>query len=514
MDKTYSLNINDYASQWEYNVDAKSGVAYYALNIVYCTKPVVPEVQHMIIYTPESYMSKQADGTVVLNKNGKITNSFGVTYTADTAPIIYTNKSGGYTGGETQNVTIAYLEQGFVQVSAGARGKETQDAEGHFIGQFPLVVVDLKAGIRFLKANKGIVPGNPDRIVSHGYSSGGAMSTMLGASGNAKLFDKYLKEMGAAETSDDIFIALCYCPITNLDSSEAAFEWFQRANTEYTLFNAMGGGTWKLGENALGGTHEAKMVDMMYVWYVNYVRALGFDLGEDGRSGEYYTGLVECYERAFAEYMTRFDSLDYTQHESAEAYLEYLRQEKNADSWLKWDKETKTAKIAGLDEWISSCAVRHKMCPSMDSYNYKSNENGAFVKPDGARVHFSPLVRDMLGKLADEYPYAAELYEAYKKEVTPEAEAMLAVMSPVNYIIRDGAEWTSTHAPYFRFRNGGNDADHGFPAAWLTHNVLLSRTDVTSEIAIVWEHPHCAAEYDNQDLFAYINDVMAKTETK
>lgn len=514
MDKIYSLNINDYSDQWKRKVDAESGIAYYALDVVYCANPVAPEVQHMIIYAPEAYMTKQTDGTIALNKDGKVTNSFGATYTADTAPIIYTNKSGGYTGGETQDAAIAYLKQGFVQVSAGARGKETQDANGQFIGQFPLVVVDLKAGIRFLKANKDSVPGNPDRIISHGYSSGGAMSTMLGASGNAKLFDKYLKEMGAAEAGDDIFIALCYCPITNLDSSEAAFEWFQRANKEYTLFNAMGGGTWKLGENALGGAHEAKMVDIMYAWYVDYVRSLGFDLGEDGRSGTYYTGLVECYEKAIAEYLVRFDALDYTKHESTDAYLEYLRQEKSADTWLDWDKETKCAKIVGLDEMISSCFIRRKMCPSMDSYNYKSNENGAFVTPDGTRVHFSPLVRDTLGKLAAEYPYAAELYETYKNEVTPEAEAMLAIMSPVNYIIRDGAEWKSTHAPYFRFRNGGNDADHGFPAAWLTHNALLSRTDVTSEIAVVWERPHCAAEYDDQDLFAYIHDIMTKNETK
>lgn len=505
MEKTYSLNLTDYANQWEYKVDEESGVAYYALDVVYCAKPVVPEVQHMIIYAPEAYMTKQLDGSVVLNKDGKVAG-----YTAETAPILYTNRSGGYTGGATEDVKIAYMKQGYVHVSAGARGKETQDADGQFIGQFPVVVVDLKAGIRFLKANKGVVPGNPDRIVSHGYSSGGAMSAMLGASGNSKQFDKYLEEIGAAETGDDIFIALCYCPITNLDSAEASFEWFQRANEEYTLFNAMGGGTWKLGENALGGAHERKLVDMMYAWYVDYVRALGFDLGEDGRSGEYYTGLVECYEKAVAEYMKRFDSLDYTKHESARAYLEYLRQEKNADAWLKWDEETKTAKIEGLDAMISNFIIRRKMCPSMDSYNYKSNENGAFVKSDGTRVHFSPLVRDMLGELAAEYPYAAELYEAYKNEVTAEAEAMLAVMSPVNYIIRDGEEWKSDYAPYFRFRNGGNDADHGFPAAWLTHHALQAHTNVTSEIGIVWERPHCASEYDDQDLYDYINAVMNK----
>lgn len=501
MEKTYSLDLRDYAGQWERRTDEESGVVYYALDAVFCAKPVDPEVQHLIIYAPEAYMTACADGTAAVDPAGRVGR-----YTALTAPIMYTNRSGGYSGSKTDKVNPVYMKQGFVQVSAGARGKETQAADGRFIGQFPAVVVDLKAGIRFLKANKGVMPGDPDRIVSHGYSSGGAMSTMLGASGNSPKFAPYLEEIGAADTSDDIFIALCYCPITNLDSSEAAFEWFQRANEEYTLFNGMGGGTWKLGENALGGAHERKLVEKMYAWYVNYVRSLGFDLGEDGRSGEYYTGLVACYEEAFAQYMKRYDALDYTSHGSAAEYLDWLRREKNADAWLSWDGEQ--ARIAGLDAMISHFIIRRKMCPSMDSYNYKSNENGAFVEPDGTRVHFSALVRDMLGELAGEFPYAAELYDVYRREVTPEAEAMLALMSPVNYIVREGDEWRSDPAPYFRFRNGGNDADHGFPAAWLTHHALQAHTNVHSDIAIVWERPHCPAEYDDQDLYDYIARAM------
>lgn len=499
--ETYSLDLKDHAGRWERRTDEESGVAYWALDVVFCAKPVLPEVQHMIIYAPEPYMTRLPDGTAQVEPSGQVGR-----YTALTAPILYANHSGGYSGSKMKGVNPAYMKQGYVQVSAGARGKETQDAQGSFVGQLPAVVVDLKAGIRFLKANRGVVPGNPERIVSHGYSSGGALSTMLGASGNSPKFDPYLKQIGAADATDDILIALCYCPITNLDSSEAAFEWFQWANDRYTLFDAMGGGTWKMGENALGGAHERALAEKMYARYVEYVRALGFDLGEDGRSGEYYTGLVECYEKAFAEYMKRFDELDYTKHDSAQAYLESLRQEKNADAWLSWDGER--AKIAGLDEMFPNFIIRRKMCPSMDSYNYKSNENGAFVRPDGTRVHFSPLVRDLLGELAGEYPYAAELYEAYRREVTDEAEEMLAMMSPVNYIVRQDEGWKSDQAPYFRFRNGGNDADHGFPAAWLTHHALQAHTDVHSDIAIVWEKPHCPAEYDDQDLYDYIARVV------
>ena len=31
--------------------------------------------------------------------------------------------------------------------------------------------------------------------------------------------------MGAADERDDIFAASCYCPITNLENADKAYEW-------------------------------------------------------------------------------------------------------------------------------------------------------------------------------------------------------------------------------------------------------------------------------------------------
>lgn len=72
---------------------------------------------------------------------------------------------------------------------------------------------------------KGRVPGNVHRIVSSGVSAGGALSSLLGASGDSPLYDPYLKAIGAADASDAIFAVGAWCPITDLEHSDAAYEW-------------------------------------------------------------------------------------------------------------------------------------------------------------------------------------------------------------------------------------------------------------------------------------------------
>ena len=38
-------------------------------------------------------------------------------------------------------------------------------------------------------------------------------------------YQPYLKGMGAADGRDDIFAAVCFCPIIDLDHADAAYEW-------------------------------------------------------------------------------------------------------------------------------------------------------------------------------------------------------------------------------------------------------------------------------------------------
>ena len=533
--KRYSTDLRDYANQWTQK--ETDGVKYWQLEVVYCAKPQIiggVPVQQLRISAPYIYMKRGADGMVLPDASGVITSASGVAYTSATAPIIYHNTSGGYSASSIQDVNIGYLEQGYVHVSVATRGKGTVDDDGKYIGQFPVLIVDLKAGIRFMKANSAYMPGNTESIAMRGHSSGGAVTTMLGASGNAPVFDPYFDAIGAAKATDDILIALCSAPITNLSCADAAYEWFHRANKEYYLFKSMsvdkegnkilenvGPDTfYTLGSNKLGGRHEGKLSALLYDWFTNYVRRLGFDLGDDGRSGTFYTGLAEVYSRALTEYVRRYEQLPAARQQSGvttgAGYIDYLVENKNGNEWFDWDKNTKTATVKSFDSMVYNFINRGKMCPSLDSYNYRSNENDAFVAPDGTRRHFDPVVRDMLKALIDkagEYGWTAEeltyiesLYADYKNDVTEESAAMLEVMSPINYIIDKNSG--ACIAPWWRFRIGSNDGDHGFAAAWLTAHGLWKHTNAQVDIGVSWNMPHIDAQLIEQDLYDYIDGII------
>ncbi len=536
-DDSGSAATGTYADQWEYGVTS-DGIGYYMLDAVYCTNPVDPELQHLVIYAPEAYMTQNADGTVSINPDGTVVSTGGVTYTAETAPIIYFNNSGGYSCCTVQSVERAtgYLNEGYVAVSMATRGKESQDADGLYIGQFPAIMVDLKAGIRFLKYYDDEFPGNSDRIVSIGASSGGGVTTMLAASGNSPIFDSYLEEIGAYDTSDDIFMAVAGAPITNLSSADASYEWFQIANTEYFLFDAMAYDRegnyigdifpvgrnyyYPLGSNILGGAHEDELSALLYDWYVDYVQGLGLDLGDDGRSGSYFTGFEELYSESLNSYMHRYDEVGDSKYAGPAEYMEYLNSLSD-EPWVLYDAATDTYSITSFDDYVSAFLSRNKMCPSLDSYNYKSNENNAFVDPDGTTEHFSGTVRDMLKILMDdedgiynwteeELEYITELFEDYDRGINDDSTLMLEIMSPINYILETDEMYEgATMAPYWRLRIGSSDGDHGAPAAWLIAEGLeANHPEVNVDMAISWGMGHGQAELTDQDLYDYIDATM------
>lgn len=67
--------------------------------------------------------------------------------------------------------------------------------------------------------------GDANKIISNGTSAGGALSALLGTSGNAPEFEPYLQQLGATTADDTIFAVSAYCPIANLEHADVAYEW-------------------------------------------------------------------------------------------------------------------------------------------------------------------------------------------------------------------------------------------------------------------------------------------------
>ena len=127
-------------------------------------------------------------------------------------------------GVKVSNAKLA-LAAGLVVVEPGARGRTLVDASGTYYGTAPAAIVDLKAAVRWLRHNEGRVPGNTNWIVSAGTSAGGGLSALLGASGDAAAYLPHLQALGAADASDAIFAIGAWCPITDLENADAAYEW-------------------------------------------------------------------------------------------------------------------------------------------------------------------------------------------------------------------------------------------------------------------------------------------------
>ena len=94
------------------------------------------------------------------------------------------------------------------------------------------------------------MPGNANRIITNGTSAGGAVSLLQGAAGNSSDFQPYLQALGAATAATNVYAVSAYCPITNLDAADMAYEWSYKG---ITSFNKVTMGKGELPQANVGG---------------------------------------------------------------------------------------------------------------------------------------------------------------------------------------------------------------------------------------------------------------------
>lgn len=214
-EKTYPADT-PIGNLWQLSDD---GTYYYIVGLHYCATPADSAYQQMGIYVPAAYLKRQADGTFAIDPTARVGQ-----FTAQTAPIVLPVNTPGYAAAAAPSgpsTTVqTYTSEGLIYLWAGCRGRDHGAPHG---------VTDLKAAIRYyryLASGQKAVPGNTDRIFSFGMSGGGAQSALVGASGDSPLFTPYLTAIGAKmDYPDHVYGSMCWCPITNLDLADAAYEW-------------------------------------------------------------------------------------------------------------------------------------------------------------------------------------------------------------------------------------------------------------------------------------------------
>ena len=196
----------------------------------YVTAPNRPQDQKINIYVPEG-ADRNSPIIFIVNNAGWMANDFPEN----------TIEDGAEYDGTNDRIGVALRER-YVVVSYGARSRANAPTDGKYLGHSPATVTDTKAAIRYLRFNRKALPaGNTDRIVVTGTSGGGALSTLIAASGNNPDFFPYLYEIGAAgivknrdgsfssqeDVGDNVFACISYCPITDLAHGDAAYAWLK-----------------------------------------------------------------------------------------------------------------------------------------------------------------------------------------------------------------------------------------------------------------------------------------------
>ncbi len=203
-------------TKWQYNAEDD---VYYQIGISYCENPADENYETLSIFVPGAYMNatENGDGTYTCEIN---TEAVVGNYTAGTAPIVLPVDTPGYSAQsaltEYKSFT-EYTNEGIIYVHAGCRGRDAGAPAG---------VTDLKAAIRYIRYNTGNIAGDTEKIFSFGMSGGGAQSALLGITGDSELYNDYLEAIGAVMgVSDAVYGSMAWCPITSLDTADAAYEW-------------------------------------------------------------------------------------------------------------------------------------------------------------------------------------------------------------------------------------------------------------------------------------------------
>ena len=420
------------------------------MHIPYVTRPLDTDYQSLSIFEPISI-----DGHAVDASRSPIVFS---NHVAGYMPVddSRTTDVGGRSGGDRESLAIA---NGFVVVVPGCRGRTVQDAEGNYIGKAPAVLVDLKAAIRYLRHNKGRVPGNTERIISMGCSAGGAVSAALGASGNSPLFEPYLEEIGAAGGRDDVFATGAFSPIMDIQHADMAYEW------EFGLT------PWK-GEDLV----DQVLSEELRKEFAEYEKSLGLKgIGGFGRLTSENLG----------EYIAK-----YWLNPSASKYLNDLSRQKREEylsdkAWLGWDG---TSTHMSMEDYNKYYSGRYKGLPAFDTFDLHEAENGLFGSKTVDARHMTEFsLRHTSGD-----PLA---------RIDPDLQKVIDMMNPLYYIL-SGNKGCSR---YWFIRHGTTESGIS-RAAMVNLSTALVNKGRKVDSKLYWEAMHCV-DKDPQAFIDWIRSI-------
>lgn len=428
----------------------------------YVENPQAPKLQVLNIYVPEK--SGYAEGQL---------------------PIFMPNTVGGYMPGPADtpkvwengegNSVVKALQRGYMVAAPGLRGRGMKNESGENIGVAPADICDYKAAVRYLRYNKENIPGDTEKIISNGTSAGGAMSALLGTTGNHPDYEPYLMEMGAAKERDDIFYASCYCPIINLEHADMAYEWefhglWDCYQGKYIPPEHTGEeGKWVPVVSQM--TEEQKIVSQeLKEQFPAYVESLHLK-NEDGKMLQ-ISETGGTLQELLCSYILASAGVAKEAGEDLSGY-----------GWLLSNQ----GEVIAMDyEMYIDYRTRMKDAPAFDKLSLTTPENELFGNSKEERRHFTDYAKthsQMNGTMAE--------------------AQQVKMMNPMNYVADDAA----VKAKRIRIRHGAIDRDTSLYIP-LLFAAALQNQGIAADLAFPWGKWHMG-DYDLDQVFDEIDSEIA-----
>ncbi|MFI6657456.1 subtype B tannase [Streptomyces sp. NPDC050523] len=365
------------------------------------------------------------------------------------------------TGGATASNQLLALAAGYVVVEPGARGRSLKNSSGEYYGTAPAAIVDLKAAVRYIKHNRGRIPGDVDRIVSAGTSAGGALSSLLGASGDSPVYEKYLKELGAADASDAVFAVGAWCPITDLEHADGAYEW--------------NWGTSALSTGKQVDQTVSKALKARFAEYQAQLRLRGLNGFGPLTARNYDTYLVEQYlEPSATRYLAALSDTDRTAYLAKNTFISW----KNGRASFTWE------------DFLTHVGARKKTVPAFDAFDLSAGENNEFGAGTTANRHFTA------------YGAKNDTTGLGTRRVAADIPEKLHLMNPMYHLVEKVNGRRSKH---WWIRLGTNDSDTSHV---ISANLAARLHDLGDDVnhLYYWDQGH-GANTDPGDFITWIAKV-------
>ncbi|MDO4537039.1 MAG: hypothetical protein Q4B54_02675 [Coriobacteriales bacterium] len=405
------LNLANMGAEWTFSDTAN---AWTLTPVVAVVNPEIENQQGVSVCVPSAYVkgvdtdgdgsadatSGTATGTLVIDKDAKVTSTNGQVYTATTAPVILNTGAAGYGSSTNTQAASTYAAEGYINVSCGNRGKQdtATDADGnqYYTGDAPCCLVDQKNAARFVKYNilLGNIPGNVDYFVSTGGSGGGAHAAMFAATSNNADFYPYEAAAGAVgvydkgdgtyttsvtidgkqvELSDGAWGCVAYSAITSLAEADMALAFEYYLDPTYSF----------------GSDFQKKTAEYMAAEYMDYINGqnlkvdeekLGLDVDGDGKISGTVALTIEHDTSKYADtngyggtylnlYLAEFT-------ENLQWYLDNLDY---SEGWTWFDSDGK----ALSDEAVASMSTQDKAQAFIEGRYDKGSTGGMGGGPGG-----------------------------------------------------------------------------------------------------------------------------------